>query len=140
MKKSLTMIGVSLLIGVAALATLASSGSDEPDPSARQSPSRMTQEIRAVLQAEQGTLAELQNRLAAAPDEHAYLLVVREIEQQKLATEIRILEIQAYHAQQQGRLDEVKAIEAALDALRSLAAGRTGSSSPPAPASPPAQN
>lgn len=140
MKKFPTLFGVSMLISLAALVALATSDADKPDSAAEPDLSPLTQQIHAVLEAEHSALAELQGRLAAAPDEQAYLLVVREIEQRKLASEMRVLELQLAQARQQDRLDEVRAINAALEALRSVAAEQTAPSPPPAPASPPAQN
>jgi len=82
---------------------------DEPTP--------RTHALRAVLDAEQAQLAELQGRLESAPDTDAALAIQREIEQVKQQTEIDLLAAQARFAREAGQEEQAVAIEAAITEL-----------------------
>ena len=66
---------------------------------------------------EQAALAKLQTRLETATGESEILAVIREIEEVKIQTEIRILEIQADFARQEGNIEKAELIEAAIEEI-----------------------
>ncbi len=79
--------------------------------------SPMMVEIRAVLETEQTQLAALQERFDGAADAGEALAIEREIEQLKVGTEFRILQIQAEHARIAGHIDQAIEIERAIEEM-----------------------
>lgn len=91
-----------------------------PSPSPADAPvlSPMMQEIAEVLAAEKEQLAALELRLAALPGTEVQQELVRQMQELKTSTEIRILEIQLHHARLQGHDATVQELERVIEALR----------------------
>jgi propanediol dehydratase small subunit len=86
-----------------------------PPPAAEPSP--LMRDIQAALDAGDAAVAALERQLAQATDERAALALQRQIEDLRVGVEIRIMEIQARHARQDGRPEQAAAIEAAIAAM-----------------------
>ena len=77
-----------------------------PDTPATAVPSPLMQDIQALWEAQQATLAELVARFEGAAGEDEALALQRRIEQVKADTELQILRLQLNHARQEGRPGE----------------------------------
>lgn len=79
--------------------------------------SPMMLEMTAVMDAEQKQLGELTKRFKAAGSADAALAAQREIEQLKVGTEVKLLQIQAAYARREGRKLVADRIDAAIREL-----------------------
>jgi hypothetical protein len=113
------MIAVAAVLAAAALTTTAVSEPPATEPTKPVEPqSCLVEEIARVFEAEQVALAGLRERLAAAEDEETYDAVMRETEAVKLKTQITIIELQIAHARETGQADQIRRLEAAVEALK----------------------
>jgi len=130
MKTSIILAIVGLIFVGATLAVLAQQeqGSETPSPrlvaSTAQEQERpepalspMMLQIREASSDEQVALAELQTQLDAATVESEILAVILEIEKVKTQAEIRILQIQADFARQEGNIEIAERIDAAIETI-----------------------
>lgn len=81
-------------------------------------PGPLYERIAAVVEAELVAAADLQARIAAATDDEELAALQRELETLKKQTRVTILQLQADHAREQGRLEQAAEIEAAIETLR----------------------
>lgn len=79
--------------------------------------SPLMRDIEAALAADKEALADLNEQLAAAANEQAALLILRQIQQQKQDTELAILRIQRHHATEQGDTEAAARIDLAIDRI-----------------------
>jgi hypothetical protein len=90
----------------------AEQGAIVPGPARAASP--LVQELLAVADEERHRILELRRAIAAASDHARHLALQREVEAVKLATEIRLLRIQADHARRVGRARVADELDAAI--------------------------
>ncbi len=76
--------------------------------------SPLMREIRSAWEAQAVAVAALETRLETAADATEFLALQRQIEDLRVGTEVRFLEIQARHARSEGRLDAAARLEAAV--------------------------
>jgi hypothetical protein len=76
------------------------------------------QQVDAAIAAEREALDALREQLAGAGNEEEILSLLREIEQVKRGTELKILQIQADFARKAGRNEMVERIEAAIQSMQ----------------------
>jgi hypothetical protein len=81
-------------------------------------PSPLAVAITALLETERGTIAALEQRLAATKDRVAALALRREIEQVKIDAEIQVLALQAAHHRGNGRADLANQLDAVIRTMK----------------------
>lgn len=100
--------------------SMAGEGSPGPEPTP------MVAELLSVVEAERLQLVRLRREIAATPEHARKLVLQREVEAVKRATELQLVTIQLVYARREGRIETVRQLEAALARFTQ-----------PAPAAPP---